>query len=67
MTVHRPGSDVGGSAGAHNEPSQRSYKHGEGNVKGVLAAFNQEKALVVSRGLLRDSTTSNIAKVCLKL
>ena len=37
MTVHRPGSDVGGSVRAHND--------GEENLKAVLAAFNQEKAL----------------------
>ena len=46
VTVHRPGSDVGGSVGAHNEPSQRFYNHGEENLEAVLAAFNQEKALV---------------------
>ena len=27
-------------------------------MKAVVAAFNQEKALVASRGLLRDCTTS---------
>ena len=35
------------------------------NVKAVVAAFNQEKAL--SRVLLRDYTTSNFAKVRFKL
>ena len=34
-------------------------------MKVVVAAFNQEKALV--RGLLHDYTTSNFAKVRLKL
>ena len=46
MTVHRPGSDVGGSVSAHNEPSQRFYNLGEGNMKVVVFAMRQEKALV---------------------
>ena len=60
VTVHRPGSDVGGSVRAHNEPSQRFYNLGEGNMKTVVAAFNQKKALV-------GALTSNFVKVRLKL
>ena len=32
-------------------------------MKAVVAAFNQEKALVISRGLLRDCTTSPINRL----